>query len=110
MIRAREHDSGGPASKRLSAKVRRDQSWNVMLLLPGVFALNLICAFCIHSSPNFFLARNGHVWLIAIQFLGFIAYLLYSVRFYANIAPLIAEARGEWRAGGGDEQAEFESD
>ena len=108
LIRARERDSGGPASNRLSAGVRRDQSWNVMLLLPGVFALNLICAFCIYSFPDFFLARNGHVWLIAIQLLGFIAYLLYSVRFYANIAPLIAEARREWR-GGGDEQG-FELD
>ena len=110
LIRARERDSGGPASNRLSARVRRDQRWNVMLLLPGVFALNLICAFCIHSSPDFFLARNGHVWLIAIQLLGFTAYLLYSVRFYATLAPLIAKARGEWRGGGGDEQAEFESD
>src|SRR2546430_9564372 len=44
LIRARERDSGGPASNRLSAKVRRDQRWNAMLLLPAVFALSLICA------------------------------------------------------------------
>jgi len=110
LIRARERDSGGPASNRLSAKVRRDQRWNAMLLLPGVFALNLICAFCIHSSPDFFLTRNGHVWLIAIQLLGFAAYLFYSVRFYVDLAPMIAEARAEWRGAATTNRAEFESD
>jgi hypothetical protein len=97
LIRAREKDSAGPISNRLSAKVRQDQRWNVILLLPGVFALNLICALCIRSAPDYFLARNGHVLLVALQILGFAGYLFYSVRFYVDLAPLIAEARAEWR-------------
>jgi hypothetical protein len=97
LIRAHEQDSAGPAGSRLSAKVRRDQRWNVILLLPGVFALNLICALCIQSAPDYFLAHNGHVWLIALQNLGFAGYLFYSVRFFVDLAPLIAEARAEWR-------------
>jgi len=97
LIRAREEDSAGEASNRLYAKVRSDQRWNVILLLPGVFALNLICALCIRSAPDYFLARNGHVLLVALQILGFAGYLFYSVRFYVDLAPLIAEARAEWR-------------
>ena len=104
LIRARESDSVGDASNRLSAKVRRDQRWNVILFLPGVFALNLICAFCIYSRPDFFLAHNGHVWLIAFQLFGFAAYLFYSVRFYVDLAPLIAAARAEWRGMIGDNE------
>jgi hypothetical protein len=102
LIRAREEDSAGEASNRLYAKVRSDQRWNVILLLPAVFIMNLICALCIRQWPDFFLARNGHVWLIAIQILGFAAYLFYSVRFYVNLAPFIAHARHEWRGALGD--------
>jgi len=97
LIRARENDSAAEASNRLYTKLRRDQRWNVILLLPAVFFLNLICALCIRTWPDFFLAHNGHVWLIAVQLLGFAAYLFYSVRFYVDLAPFIAEARHEWR-------------
>ena len=102
LIRARENDSAGEASNRLYAKVRSDQRWNSILFLPAVFFLNLICAFCIRSWPDFFLVRNGHVWLIAFQLLGFAAYLFYSVRFYVDLAPFIAQARHEWRGTLGD--------
>ena len=74
------------------------------MFLPAVFALNLICAFCIYSRPDFFLAHNGHVWLIAFQLFGFAAYLFYSVRFYVDLAPLIAAARAEWRGMIGDNE------
>ena len=97
LIRARENDSAAEASNRLYTKLRRDQRWNVILFLPAVFFLNLICALCIRTWPDFFLAHNGHVWLIAVQLLGFAAYLFYSVRFYVDLAPFIAEARHEWR-------------
>src|SRR5438552_15435041 len=104
LIRAREEDSAGKASNRLYAKVRSDQRWNVILLLPAVFFINVICALCIGAWPDFFLARNGHVWLIAIQILAFATYLFYSVRFYVDLAPFIAHARHEWRGALGDPQ------
>jgi len=40
-----------------------------------------------------FLARNAHLWLIAAQVVGFAGYLVYVVRFYASLAPLIAAGR-----------------
>jgi hypothetical protein len=97
LIYARMRDSAGEASNRLSARVLRDQWLNIALLLPAVFILNLVSAILIRSWPEIFLAHNAHVWLIAAELLGFAGYLCYVVRFYVNLAPLIAEARHEWR-------------
>jgi hypothetical protein len=77
--------------------VTRDQWHNIGAFLPLVFLMNLTCAVCIHRSPEFFLARDGHVWLIAFQLVTFGVYLFYTVRFYVGLAPLIAQARQEWR-------------
>jgi hypothetical protein len=97
LIYARMRDSAGEASDRLSARIRRDQWLNIVLLLPAVFLLNLVSAVLIRTWPEVFLTRNAHVWLIAAQVIGFAGYLAYVVRFYASLAPLIAEARHEWR-------------
>jgi hypothetical protein len=97
LIRARTRDSAGPANNRLIAAVTRDQWLNIAVLLPAVFLLNAICAIAIRTWPEFLLDRNGHVWLIAAQLTGFAGYLIYVVRFYTMLAPLIAKAREEWR-------------
>ena len=102
LIYARMSDSPGDASNRLSARVRRDQWLNIALLLPAIFALNVLSAILIRAWPDVFLAHNAHVWLIAAQVVGFTGYLVYVVRFYAGLAPLIADARHEWRGTGGD--------
>jgi hypothetical protein len=96
LLYAREQDSAGPASNRLYASVTRDQLRNIRVLLPGVFLLNVACVLCIYLRPEIFLERNLHVWLGVGQLAAFAAYLLYVVRFYTNLAPLIAEARQEW--------------
>jgi hypothetical protein len=97
LIYARMRDSAGEASDRLYARVRRDQWLNIALLLPAVLFLNLISAILVRKWPEIFLAHNAHVWLIAAQVLGFAGYLVYVVRFYVSLAPLIAEAHQEWR-------------
>jgi hypothetical protein len=97
LIYARMRDSAGEASDRLSARVRRDQWLNIGLLLPAIFLLNLVSAILIRTWPEIFLAHNAHIWLIAAELLGFAGYLVYVVRFYVSLAPLIAEARHEWR-------------
>ena len=96
LIHARQRDSGGQAGNRLYERVRRDQLFNLAFLLPSVFLLNLVCAVAIRMWPDFFLARSAHLWLIAIQLVGFAGYLIYVVRFYLNLAPLIADAHREW--------------
>jgi hypothetical protein len=98
LIRARMRDSAGEVSNRLFALVARDQWRNITILIPGVFVLNLACIICIHIWPDLFLTRHVHVWLAAAQVIGFAGYLFYVVRFYMTLAPLIADARAEWRA------------
>jgi len=97
LIRARIRDSAGPVSNQLSAKVLRDQWLNIAVLLPALVLMNVLFAIVIRRWPDFFLAKNGHIWLIAIQIASFVGYLFYVVRFYVDLAPLIAQARREWR-------------
>jgi hypothetical protein len=41
---------------------------------------------------------NGHVIVVAlVQMAGAFAYLLYVMRFFIRIVPLIVETRQEWR-------------
>jgi len=102
LIYARMRDSAGEASNRLSARVLRDQWLNIAVLLPAVFLLNFLSAVLIRTWPEVFLMGNAHVWLIAVQVLSFAGYLIYVVRFYVSLAPLIVEARHEWRGTLGD--------
>src|SRR5580704_6344704 len=85
LIHARQRDSGGQAGNRLYDRVKRDQWLNLALLLPAVFVLNIFCAICIRTWPAIFLTGNAHLWLIAIQLIGFAGYLLYVVRFYLKL-------------------------
>ncbi len=97
LIHARQRDSSGEAGNRLYERVRRDQWLNLVLLLPGVFVLNVTCAICIRTWPEIFVRNNAHLWLIGVQLIGFAGYLIYVVRFYLNLAPLIAAAHREWQ-------------
>jgi hypothetical protein len=94
----RVRDRTGDVSNRLYALLTRDQWLNLGLLLPAFFLVNVACAVAIHLRPEFFLARDGHIWLIALQLIAFGGYLSYVVIFYTKLAPLIAQARAEWRA------------
>jgi hypothetical protein len=94
LIRARERDSAGEASNRLYALLTRDQWLNIGALVPALFFLNLACALCIYWRPDYFLAH--HFWLGGAQLLSFSGYLLYVIRFFKSVAPLIQQSRQEW--------------
>jgi hypothetical protein len=96
LIRARRRDSAGDSSNRLYALLTRDQWLNIGLLVPALFFLNLACAFCIRAWPEYFLVHHGHVWLAAAQLFAFGIYLLYVIRFFKAVAPLIENSRHEW--------------
>jgi len=93
LIRARMDDSTGEASRRLYALVARDQWFNLGLLLPAIFLINVACAISIQRWPQFFVSRNGHICLVVMQLGAFAGYLLYVTKFYARLAPFIAQAR-----------------
>ena len=101
IIHMRMRDRTGDVSNRLYTLLVRDQWLNLQLLLPGFFLVNVGFAVAIHLWPDFFLTRQGHIWLIALQLIAFSGYLSYVVIFYSKIAPLIAQARSEWRAKSG---------
>jgi hypothetical protein len=98
LIRAREKDSAGEASNRLVGIVRRDQLLNIAVLVPGVLVFNFLCFLLVRSWPDLFLLRRWHMCLAGAQVAGFAGYLWYVLRYFKSLAPLIAQARAEWRA------------
>jgi hypothetical protein len=98
LLHARERDSPGEASTRLYRIVTRDQWLNINVLVPAVFLMNLISVICARFWRGLFIGRDGHVWLGLIQVVASSVYLLYVIRFFSNLAPLIAEARQEWHS------------
>ena len=97
LLRARERDSAGEMSNQLYRLITRDQWLNIIALVPGLVLLNGCCAVLVHAYPEFFLNRNGHVWLASVQLLASATYLLYVLRFFKTLIPLVGGAREEWR-------------
>ena len=98
MIVARCRDSRGEAGTRLCAAVRRDQWLNIKVLMPALFLFNAACTVAIVKWPDIFIERGGHGYLIAISFCALAGYLVYVVRLYNRLAPLVSAMRSEWYA------------
>jgi hypothetical protein len=98
IVAQRGRDSAGPVGSRLYGMVGADQKLNIKLLIPLIFLSNIGSAIAIYLQPDFFLARQGHYILIAVQGLGLLGYLAYVIRSYIQLAPLIAQTREEWEA------------
>jgi hypothetical protein len=98
IVALRGKDSAGPVGSRLYGMVGADQKLNIKLLIPLIFLSNVGSAIAIYLRPDFFLARQGHYILIAVQGVGLLGYLAYVIRTYIQLAPLIAQTREEWRA------------
>ncbi|MEP6709298.1 MAG: hypothetical protein ABJB32_04125 [Verrucomicrobiota bacterium] len=96
MVRAREKDSAGDAASRLYALVACDQWVNIRLLMPALFLLNLASALSIYARPHFFLVEGRHVFLIGAQVIALAIYLVYVIRFFGRLTPLILATRQEW--------------
>jgi hypothetical protein len=99
IVALRGRDSAGPVGSRLYAKVGADQLLNIRFLIPLIFVTNAGSALAIHFYPDFFLGRGGHYVLIAVQGFGLLGYLVYVIRTYIHLQPLICQTREEWRAG-----------
>jgi hypothetical protein len=97
IVKLRGKDSAGPIGSQLYAMVGRDQRFNIKFVLPAIFLFNAACAFGIHARPEFFLQRNGHLILIALQAIGLLLYLSHVIRSFIQLVPLISATRQEWR-------------
>ena len=97
MVALRHRDSAGPIGTQLYRLVGADQLLNIRFLIPVIFFFNVGCALAVRYRPDFFIARGGHYFLIAAQGIGLVGYLVYVIRTYIRLQPLITLTREEWR-------------
>ena len=95
LIGARMGESNNDADRALYARASADQLLNIWVLVPLLFLLNIGCAFAIWRWPDLFINRADHVWLIGIQLVSFVIYLVYIARYFNAIAPLLLRSREE---------------
>jgi hypothetical protein len=93
LIGARISESNNDADRALYARARSDQLLNIWVLVPLLFFLNIGCAVAIWRWPDVFITRADHVWLIGIQLVSFVIYLVYIARYFSAIAPLLLRSR-----------------
>ena len=99
MIRCRIIDSSGPAGSRLYAIVEQEQSLNIRFFMPAIMVFNLLAMILVWSQRVFFIEKGNHVIIALVQVVAAFGYLLYVMRFFARIVPLIVKTRQEWREG-----------
>jgi hypothetical protein len=97
VIRARMSDSSGEHGCELYRLVLRDQWLNIRFVVPLLFFYNLGAALAIRAQPEFFLARGGHLILIISEAVGLSLYLWFIIRSFAQLTPLVAATREDWR-------------
>ena len=99
MIRQRQSEAAGPAEEELYGVVIRDYYMNILLLMPGMTLLNLAAIVGIYFWPEVFIQGGGHVVFATIQTIAFLGYLIYVVRLFATMAPVILRTNQEEAAG-----------
>jgi len=99
MIRRRILDSSGPIGSRLFAIVEREQHLNLRFFMPAVMIFNLLATTVVRSQRAFFIEEGNHVMLALVQLAASLGYLVYVIRFFARIVPLVVQTRQEWREG-----------
>jgi hypothetical protein len=99
LIRQRQAEAIGPAEEELYGLILRDQKMNILWLVPGLILFNLAAIISIHLWPEVLIRRGGHIAFAAFQTITLFGYLIYVVRFFATIAPIVLRANEEEAAG-----------
>jgi hypothetical protein len=97
MIRRRIIDSAGPIGSKLYAIVEQEQFLNIRLFMPATVVFNLLAMIALWLWPVFLVEQSGHVIIGLVQLAVALGYLLYVMRFFTRIVPLIVTTRQEWR-------------
>ena len=96
MIRRRIADSSGPVGSRLYALLEREQLLNMRLLMPATVVFNIVAMVAVQLWPTPLIQQEGHVFIGLAQLVAAFAYLIYGIRFFTRVIPLIAQSRNEW--------------
>jgi hypothetical protein len=97
MIRRRINDSEGPTGSRLYATVEREQLITIKFFAPALVIFNLLVVVALQLWPVYLVEDGGHMIIALLQMAASFVYLLYVIRFFAGIVPLIVKTRQEWR-------------
>src|SRR6478672_1177546 len=92
LIRQRQAEAIGPAEEEMYGLIFRDQQMNIFCLVPGLALFNLAAIVSIHLWPEAMIQRGGHVAFAVIQTVTLFGYLIYVVRFFSKIAPIVLRA------------------
>jgi hypothetical protein len=95
LIRQRQAEAIGPAEEELYGLIYRDQRLNILWLVPGLTLFSLIGVVSIHLWPGIMIEGGGHVAFAVIQTITLFGYLIYVVRFFSTIAPIVLRANEE---------------
>jgi len=95
LIRQRQAEAVGPAEEELYDIVLRDQHLNIRFLVPGMALYSLAAVCCLSLWPETFIRGGAHDVFAVIHTVTLAGHLVYVVRFYANIAPIVLRANQE---------------
>ncbi len=97
MIRRRIRDSSGPTGSKLFAILEGEQSSNIKLFMPATVAFNLLATIAVRSWPASLIEGGSHGMIAVLQLAGAFGYLIYTMRLFSRVIPLILKTRQEWR-------------
>jgi hypothetical protein len=95
LIRARLAEARDDSERAFYRRTLADQLLNIRLLIPMLFLFNLACALLIRFRGDLFMAEGNHLWLIGIQLVFFLGYLIYVTRFFSALAPAMINRKTE---------------
>jgi hypothetical protein len=97
MVRRISSDSAGPMGSTLYSVVEREQRLNIRVFLPVTVVFNLLATMAVWRWTGPLIDGGGHAMIALVQLGGAFGYLLYVMRFFIRILPLIVKTRQEWR-------------
>jgi hypothetical protein len=99
IIRQRQSEAGGPAEEELYGVIIRDYYMSILLLMPAMTLLNLTAIGGIYFWPEVLIRGGRDVVFATVQTIAFLRYLIYVIRLFATMAPIIQRTNQEEAAG-----------
>jgi hypothetical protein len=98
MVRRRiSSDSAGSMGNTLYALVEREQFLNIKYFLPATVVFHLVATMALWRWTGPLIDGGGHAMIALAQLGGALCYLIYVMRFFTRIVPMIVKTRQEWR-------------